>query len=109
VTQGRGTDANPRDGDRVTIEVEVQDGVVSVTKAEAGGCDSIGLMVRSLETLAHRKPEDQVWLLDVAAIAREMGAVSEENERCALTAVGALRAALVDAHVRARAKGEART
>jgi hypothetical protein len=109
MTRGAGTDANPRDGDRVRIEVDVLNGVVSVVKAEASGCDSLGLMVRTLETLAHRKTEDQVWLLDVGAIAKEMGAVTEENERCALTAIGALRSALVDAHVRARAKGESRT
>ena len=109
MTQGSGTDANPRDGDFVTIELALRDGQVRILKAEARGCDSIGLMVRSLETLAHGKNEDQVWLLDVAAVGREMGAMSEENERCALTAIGALRAALVDAHVRARATGETRT
>jgi hypothetical protein len=109
VTKGNGRDANPRDGDRVTIEIEVHDGVVSILQADAQGCDSIGLMVRALQTLAHRKREDEVWLLDVAAVGREMGAMNAENERCALTAIGALRSALIDAHVRARASGEART
>jgi len=109
VTKGTGSDANPRDADRVTFEVEVHRGTVTVTRAEATGCDSIGLVVRTLETLAHQKSEDEVWLIDVATIKRWMGAVSEENERCALPAIGALRAAIIDAHVTARARGEVKT
>jgi hypothetical protein len=105
VTRGTGTDANRLDGDRVSFEIEIDRGVVSVVKAEASGCDSIGLMVRALETLAHRKTEDEVWLVDVGTLRRAMVAVSDENERCAVTAIGALRSALVDAHVRARAIG----
>src|SRR5207245_791620 len=66
---------------------------------------SLGLMVRSVEELAHRKTEDQAWMIDVAAIKRAMVAVSPESERCAVTAVGALRSALVDARVRARVEG----
>ncbi len=109
MTKGTGSDANPSDADRVTFEVEVHRGTVTVTRAEATGCDSIGLVVRTLETLAHQKSEDEVWLIDVATIKRWMGAVSEENERCALTAIGALRAAIIDAHVTARARGEVKT
>jgi NifU-like protein involved in Fe-S cluster formation len=105
VTKGTGTDANPLDGDKVTIELEITNGVVSITKAVADGCDSIGLMVRSVEELAHRKTEDEAWMIDVAAVKRAMVAVSAESERCALTAVGALRSALVDARVRARVEG----
>ena len=60
MTKGTGSDANPRDADRVTFEVEVHRGTVTVTRAEATGCDSIGLVVRTLETLAHQKSEDEV-------------------------------------------------
>lgn len=102
MTRGLGSDTNPLDGDHVTIELEISNGVVSITRAVADGCDSIGLMVRSVEELAHRKTEDQAWMIDVAAIKRAMVAVSDESERCALAAVGALRSALVDARVRAR-------
>jgi NifU-like protein involved in Fe-S cluster formation len=109
MTQGRGTDTNHTDGDRVTIELDLDRGTVTVLKAEATGCDSIGLVVRTLETLTHRQSEDRVWLVDVDAIRRSMGAMSDENTHCASTAIAALRAALVDAHVRARAGGEART
>ena len=105
MTRGTGTDANPLDGDKVAIDLEITNGVVSITRAAADGCDSIGLMVRSIEELAHRKTEDEAWLIDVATLKRAMVAVSEENERCALAAVGALRAALVDARVRARVEG----
>ena len=105
MTRGAGSDTNPLDGDRVTIELEISNGVVSITRAAADGCDSIGLMVRSVEELAHRKTEDQAWMIDVAAIKRAMVAVSPESERCAVTAVGALRSALVVARVRARVEG----
>jgi hypothetical protein len=108
MTRGAGTDTNPLDGDRVTIELEITNGFVSITRAAADGCDSIGLMVRSVEELAHRKTEDQAWMIDVAAIKRAMVAVSPESERCALAAVGALRSALVDARVRARVQGAKR-
>ena len=73
MTKGTGSDANPRDADRVTFEVEVHRGTVTVTRAEATGCDSIGLVVRTLETLAHQTSEDEVWLIDVATILADRG------------------------------------
>ena len=37
----------------------------------------------------------------VADVTPQIGPIDEEHERCVLTAIGALRAAIVDAHVKA--------
>ena len=95
MTRGAGSDTNPLDGDRVTIELEISNGVVSITRAAADGCDSIGLMVRSVEELAHRKTEDQAWMIDVAAIKRAMVAVSPR--RSIVTPGSFLRASAISA------------
>jgi NifU-like protein len=131
VTKGRGSDANPLDGDRITIEIVVKDGklasiapeglIVATTKqvgeattrvdfeavedaSAAGwsafkGCETAWLASKTLVRLAHGRTVEDAFAIGVGELIAAMGHVPAENERCVLTVVGALRSALIDAHV----------
>jgi NifU-like protein involved in Fe-S cluster formation len=100
VTAGTGTDANPRDGDRVTFAIEVELNIVAVSRTEPQGCEALARASRALAKIASGKRIDEIWEIDVQTLAATMDDLAEDDERCALTAIGALRAAVVDARVR---------
>jgi NifU-like protein involved in Fe-S cluster formation len=101
LTRGVGSDANPRDGDRVKIEVDLEGGAVMDARATASGCEMSAKASSALARLARGKSRSEALAISVADVTGQIGRVDDEHERCVLTAIGALRAAIVDAHVKA--------
>jgi hypothetical protein len=97
---GSGSDANPRDGDRITVDVDVRGDCVCVTRIDIHGCNALGLVARELSEMAQGRSPQVVARIAPREIIERLG-LTAEDERCALTAIGALRAAIVDAHVKA--------
>ena len=104
MTRGKGSDANPVDGDRATIEVAIRDGRIVVTATSFAGCDTGRLATLALGRLAQGKTAEAAFAISVAELLIAIGYVPSENERCVLTAIGALRSALIDAQVAALAE-----
>ncbi len=103
MTRGFGRDANPRDGDRVKIEVNLEGGVVMEARVTASGCEVSTKASAAIARLARGRSQSEALGIGVADVTGQIGALDEEHERCVLTAIGALRAAIVDAHVKALA------
>jgi NifU-like protein involved in Fe-S cluster formation len=103
LTRGVGTDANPGDGDRVKIEVDLVGGVVMSARASGTGCEVSTKAWAALARLARGRARSEALAISVADVTHEIGPVGEDRERCVLAAIGALRAAIVDAHVKASA------
>ena len=99
---GTGSDANPACGDRTTITLRVRDGVITEARARTSGCEAA--------TAASLALAEAVTGMDAAAAARispndlvqRLGTLPEEDWPCVRPAVGALRAALVDARIALR-------
>ena len=83
MTRGVGSDANPRDGDRVKIEVDLE-------KASA-----------ALARLVRGRARGKALAISLADMTGQVGPIAGDRERCVLTVIGALRAAIVDAHRKA--------
>ena len=98
---GLGSDANPSCGDRTTITVKVADGRVADIRFRTFGCTAAIAAASALTELAFRKPVDDALTLEPADILNALGGLPARKEACALMAIGALRAALLDARVRA--------
>jgi NifU-like protein involved in Fe-S cluster formation len=101
LTRGAGSDANPRDGDRVKIELDLEGGVVTEARVTASGCAVSARASAALTRLARGRSRSEALSIDMPEVTGEIGPIGEEHERCVLTAIGALRAAIVDAHVKA--------
>ncbi len=97
---GVGSDANPRDGDRVKIEVDLEGGVVMAARVTGSGCEVSTKAASALTRLARGRPRSEALGIEVADVTGQIGHLDEEHERCVLAAIRALRAAIVDAHVR---------
>jgi len=105
MSRGRGRYANPRDGDVVEFEVDVAHDTVAVTTMSLRGCGAAARAAGELARWAHGKtPEDAARIEPPVLIDRLE--LTPDEERCALTAIAALRAALVDAHVTEMATAE---
>jgi NifU-like protein involved in Fe-S cluster formation len=103
LTRGVGTDANSGDGDRVKIEADLEGGVVMEARVVTSGCEVSTKAAAALVRLARGRSRSEALAIGVADVTGQIGPIDEEHERCVLTAVGALRAAIVDAHVKASA------
>jgi len=101
LTRGIGSEANPRDGDRVKIEVDVEGGVVIGARVISAGCEVSTKASAALARVARGRGRNEALALTITDVTRKIGPIDEDRERCVLTAVGALRAAIVDAHVKA--------
>jgi NifU-like protein involved in Fe-S cluster formation len=101
LTRGVGSDANPRDGDRVKIEVELEGGVVMTARVSGSGCEVSTKASAALARLARGRARSEALAISVVDVTGQIGPIDEEHERCVMTAIGALRAAIVDAHVKA--------
>ncbi len=97
---GTGSDANPSCGDRTTITLRVADGRVADVKFRTFGCTAAIAAASVLTELAAGLPVDDAARLEPADILNALGGLPVRKEACALMAIGALRAALVDARVR---------
>jgi NifU-like protein involved in Fe-S cluster formation len=101
LTKGVGSDANPDDGDRVKIEVGVEGGVVMTARADVSGCEVSTKASSALVRLVRGRSRSEALAISLADVTGQIGAVDVAREGCVLTGVRALRAALVDAHVKA--------
>ena len=101
--RGVGSDTNPRDGDRVKIEVDLEGGVVMAARVAGSGCEVSAKASSALTRLARGRARSEALSLSVADVTGQIGALDDEQERCVIAAIGALRAAIVDAHLKATA------
>ena len=101
MTRGVGSDTNPRDGDRVKIEADLEGGVVMTARVTGSGCEVSTKASAALARLVRGRARSEALAIGVADVTGQIGPVDEEHEGCVLAAIGALRAAIVDAHVKA--------
>ena len=101
MTRGFGSDGNPRDGDRVRIEVDLEGGVVMAARVIGSGCEVSTKGSSALTRLARGRSRSEALALGVADVTGQIGPVDDDHEPCVVAAIGALRAAIVDAHVKA--------
>ncbi|HET8567815.1 MAG TPA: iron-sulfur cluster assembly scaffold protein [Candidatus Limnocylindria bacterium] len=100
---GTGSDTSPSCGDRTTITVRIADGRVAEARFRTFGCTAAIASASALTELATGRPADEALRLEPGDVLRAIDGLPPHKEACALMAVGALRAALVDARVRAKA------
>jgi hypothetical protein len=79
--------------------VEVREDRVSITRIELHGCDALGRAARELSDMAQGRSPQVVSRIAPRQLIERLG-LAPDDERCALTAIAALRAAIVDAHTR---------
>lgn len=103
MTRGFGSDANASDGDRVKIEVDLEGGVVMQARVTASGCEVSTKASSALTRLARGRSRSEVLGIAMADVTGQIGPIDQEHQSCMVTAIGALRAAIVDAHVKALA------
>lgn len=103
VPDGKGSDANPSCGDRTTITVRVLEGRVAEARFRTFGCTAAIASASALTELATGRAVADAAQLGPADVLRALGGLPVRKEACALMAVGALRAALLDARVGAGA------
>ena len=100
---GKGSDANPSCGDRTTITVRVRNGLVAEARFRTFGCTAAIASASALTEMARDRTAAEAADLQPGDVLAALGGLPPRKEACALMAVGALRAALVDAHVKATA------
>jgi nitrogen fixation NifU-like protein len=100
---GTGADANPSCGDRTVITLAITDDRVQALRFRTFGCTAAIASASVLTELAAGLTAEAAARLEPADILVALGGLPARKEACALMAIGALRAALVDARVRATA------
>jgi nitrogen fixation NifU-like protein len=100
---GKGSDTNPSCGDRTTITVRIRDGRVAEARFRTFGCVAAIASASALTELAAGRSVQDARALGPADVIGALGGLPDRKEGCALMAIGALRAALVDAVVGASA------
>lgn len=103
---GRGKYANPRDGDVIEFEVDLTHDTVAVRSMATRGCPAASRAAGELARWAHGKAPEDAARIEPRELIERLELMPDE-ERCALTAIAAFRAALVDAHVRELAESGA--
>ena len=102
---GKGSDTNPSCGDRTAITVRIRDGRIEEARFRTFGCVAAIASASALTELARGRTVDEARELGPADVIGALGGLPARKEGCALMAVGALRAALVDTQVRSGAGG----
>ena len=100
---GKGSDTNPSCGDRTTITVRIADGRVAEARFRTFGCVAAIASASALTEMATGRSLEEARAIDPRELIDALEGLPARKEGCALMAVGALRAALIDAHVRAAA------
>jgi len=100
---GKGSDTNPSCGDRTTISVRVREGVIEDARFRTFGCVAAIASASALTELVKGRPLAEAREVTPRRLIEALGGLPARKEACALMAVGALRAALVDAHARGHA------
>ncbi len=98
---GTGADANPSCGDRTVITLTIGDGAVREVRFRTFGCTAAIASASILTELVTGLGTAAAAALEPADVLNALGGLPQRKEACALMAVGALRAALLDARVRA--------
>ena len=98
---GSGADANPSCGDRTVITLTIGDGRLQDMRFRTFGCTAAIASASVLTELATGLDVDAAAAIGPADILNALGGLPARKEACALMAIGALRAALLDARVRA--------
>ncbi|MEK6620471.1 MAG: iron-sulfur cluster assembly scaffold protein [Chloroflexota bacterium] len=101
---GKGSDVNPSCGDRTTITLRIGDGHVAEARFRTFGCAAAIASASALTERVVGRTAEEARALEPADLIATLGGLPARKEGCALMAVGALRAALVDAQVRAGAR-----
>lgn len=96
---GKGSDANPACGDRTTITVRVREGRIEDARFRTFGCVAAIASASALTELVKGRAVAEARAVQPADVIAALGGLPARKEACAVMAVGALRAALVDAHV----------
>lgn len=99
---GKGSDTNPTCGDRTTITVRLAAGRIAETRFRTFGCVAAIASASALTELASGRTVAEARALGPGEVIGALGGLPARKEGCALMAVGALRAALVDAEVRVK-------
>ncbi len=99
---GKGSDTNPSCGDRTTITVRIRDGRIMEARFRTFGCVAAIASGSALTELVTGRPVEAARELGPADVVAALGGLPTRKEGCALMAVGALRAALIDAQVGTR-------
>ena len=102
---GHGKYANPRDGDIIEFEVDLTHGTVAVKTMAPRGCGAAARAAGELVRWTHGNTPEDSARIEPRELIERLDLLPDE-ERCALTAIAAFRAALVDAHVRDLAETE---
>ncbi len=98
---GKGSDTNPSCGDRTIITVRIRGGRIEEARFRTFGCVAAIASASALTELVTGRSVAAARDLGAADIVTTLGGLPARKEGCALMAIGALRAALVDAQVRA--------
>ena len=98
---GSGSDTNPSCGDRTTFTVRMVDDRVSELRFRTFGCTAAIAAASVLTELATGLAVPAAMRLEAGDILNALGGLPQRKEACALMAIGALRAALLDAQVKA--------
>ena len=101
MTRGLGTEVNGGDGDRVKIEVDLEGGVVMSARASGSGCEVSTKASSAVTRLARGRSRSEALALAITDVTGQIGPLDADRQRCALTAIAALRAAILDAHMKA--------
>ncbi len=101
---GKGSDTNPSCGDRTTMTVKLADGRISEVRFRTFGCVAAIASASLLTEVATGRTAEDARRIEPGELIALLGGLPERKEGCALMAVGALRAALVDAYVKAGAR-----
>lgn len=101
---GKGSDTNPSCGDRTTMTIRLSDGKVSEVRFRTFGCVAAIASASLLTELATGRSAEEARAIEPRELITALGGLPARKEGCALMAVGALRAALVDAYVKAGAR-----
>jgi NifU-like protein involved in Fe-S cluster formation len=101
LTKGAGSDVNPYDGDRVKIEVDLEGGVVMAARVDVSGCEISTKASSALARLVRGRSRTEALATSLSDVTGQIGPVHADREPCVLTGIRALRAAIVDAHVKA--------
>lgn len=97
---GAGADANPSCGDRTTITVRLAGDRVAEARFRTFGCTAAIAAASVLTELVTGAPVVAAERLEPGDLLRALGGLPARKEACAVMAIGALRAALIDARVR---------
>jgi len=101
--KGIAGEADPHDGDRVKIEVDREGGVVMTARADVSGCEISTKASSALARLVRGRGRSDALAISLSDVTGQIGPVDADREGCVNTGIRALRAAIVDAHVKATA------